>query len=424
VQDHDQQRDQHQDGERSRRLPAGTVFIAAQFVPMAVLAAAYLVANARIEATQLGGVRLDRLLLSSAVVAPILSQSVSGPLFRSLEGAPGPRDLRVSAALTLRNLPRALLLALPVLALMTALSAHALRLAPSGAFALAAVLWVHLLFAAALVPAYAHRKGSMLVLGWATYAAVLAAFPTVWWAPALAGFASQALLLLHLCEVRLDHVPVLGLGSMLHGLLRGVAFSLPLWVLPVAVYLVGDGRLSPVPIFLALTPALVCYQVYFVVIATPVWVRLDRARQLLATEPYDRARAELQEIERSVRRGLLRVTGLLVLLLEATATLAFGTDYTGAVLFLGVMLGAAAAVVTIAEVTRLTMVRDGLAPFLVSAVVLAVVLVASGLGAGLGVLLVTHGAACLVCTVGARLASRLAWGSPEHSLFWARALRA
>lgn len=406
---------------RNNALAPGIMFIASQFVPMAVLAVAYYFANTRIEQTTLGGVRLDRLLLTSAIVAPILSQSVSGPLFRSLETVPG-RELRHSAALVLRNLPRAMVLSVPVLLVISALTAHALGMTAEGAQALTAVLWMHLLFAAALVPAYAHRKGSMLVMGWTAYAVTLGTSPSVWWAPAFAGFLTQIALLVWHCDVRLGTVPLLGYRSMMVGLVRGVSLSLPLWSLPVGVYLASDAALSPVPIFLALTPALVCYQVYFVVVATPVWARIDRARDMLAAQPYHVARTELRAIEGSLRNGLWRVIGLLVLLFEVAATIAFLTNDNRAVLVVAVMAAAAAAVVAIAEVTRLTMVRDGIAPYVVSGVVLVALLAASSQGPG--VLLVAHTMACLGCATATRLINRTAWSSPEHSLFWSRALRA
>ncbi|MCW2769576.1 MAG: hypothetical protein JWR27_1009 [Aeromicrobium sp.] len=407
-----------------RGTPASTgpLFILAQFVPMLVLAGAYFHANHRIEASSLGGVRLDRLLLTSAVIAPLLTQSVSGPLFRSLEIRPT-RRLADSAALTLRNLPRATAVATPIVIASAGATAWALGMSRAGAVALAAVAGVHVLFASTLVPAYAHRNGWLLILGWSSYAVTLAWAPQIWWAPSVVGFVSELLVLLTVCSTRMAGVPVAGYRAMLAGLLRGVSLAFPLWCLPVMVYLATDGDVSPVAIFLAMTPALLAYQVYFVTVATPVWTTLDGARRMLADDAYPRARRELAVIDHRVRRGLSRVAVMLGLLLLVAAISVNSQDPgDGSVLSL-LMVSAAVSVVLIAEVTRLTMVKQGGALYVVSGA-LALTLLAGGLSdRGIAELIALHAAACAVTWCGVRLTNRAVWRTPEYALFWSTALR-
>jgi hypothetical protein len=403
------------------RLPSGVLFIAAQFAPMGLLALAYLATQDEITLVYVGGVSLDLLLLTSAVIAPLLSQSVSGPLFRSLEQLPE-REFAQTAEIALRHLPRAMAVAAPGLLLMCGGAAWAMGLDLRAGVALAAVAWVHLLFAGALVPAYAHRRGALLMVGWSTYAALLGAAPEVWWAPAVAGAASQLVPLLWSSRSFVGPVPRAGVGAMVAGLARGTALALPLWCLPAAVYLGSRGAVSPYGIFLALAPAVLAYQVYFVLVATPAWTRLDRARELLAHEPYATARAELASIGHQVRSGLRRTTGLVgALLLGISALIALGA-VTDAEIYLGVAASAGLSVILIAQVTRFVMLREGVAPYAAAAIVGLAAL--GGAEAGPAGILVLHGLACLVCLATALAANRVAWRTPEYALFWARALHA
>lgn len=407
---------------RTTPVAAGPLFILSQFVPMLVLAGAYHLANDRIEACTLGGVPLDRLLLTAAVIAPLLSQSVSGPLFSSLEITPR-RRFADSAALTLRNLPRALVLAGPVLVAIAGATAWSLGMSPSGTLALVGIVWVHVLFAATLVPAYAHRNGWLLVLAWTAYAVTLAASPGTWWAPSVVGFVSQLFVLLAVCHVRMAEVPTAAWGAMLAGMLRGIALAFPLWCLPVTAYLASSGELSPVAIFLSMTPALLAYQVYFVTVATPVWASIDGARRMLADDSYPVARQALGHIDERIRRGLGRVTAMLGLLLVAAGYVVLHRHSGDTGLLLPLMLTAGLSVVLIAEVTRLTMVKQGHALYVVSGVV-AVALLAGAIGErSLTDLVALHAGACTVAWGGVRLANRLVWRTPEYALFWSTALR-
>ncbi len=397
------------------------LFIAVQLSPMLFLVLVYNRVSPLLEQSRLGGVPLTELLLASAVLSPLLTQTVSGPIFRSLETLRSP-SFGVIGAVTLRSIPKALLLGvLPTGAAALAVSSLT-GTGVRGGLATVAMLGVHLLFAAALVPAFARRSPSLLALGWVTYALGLVLYPTIWWVPAIAGFGSQIVVLAIVSRLRLRGAAPAGIVPMAAGLVKGVAIAFPLWSIPVALFVSARGELSSAVIFAGLIPALIVYHTYFSTVATPLWRTIDEARGILSVRPYHEAKGAMDHLAQRARAGDGRVVVLVIatLLLIIPALL---QNQDGDSRLLTVLIVASGfSVILIAQMVRLSMLRPSIVIYLVSAVIGANLIMDTALGMSPTVVLLLHAVVCLAGSGLVTILNRQIWRRPEHALFWRSAL--
>jgi hypothetical protein len=406
---------------RTRRNPSTILFIAVQLLPLVLLGIVYTRVSGVLAVNFVNGVSMQELLLASAVAGPILGQTVSGPVFRALEGV-STRSLSAISVVTLRNLPKAIIISAPAVALADVGLAAATNMTPEGAVALAGVLEVHLIFAGTLVAAFARRSALMISVAWIAYGSALLFFPTLWWAPAAAGFASQLVILAIASRLRLRGVVPAKTGAMLLGLLKGLAQSIPLWALPVALYVTEPDSISPAVVFAALIPALLAYHIYFSTVATPLWRMLDEVRKALSTVPYAEAQKQILSVSQRASRGELRVAGVVLIFGLVLIPATLQTESSDSFFIVALIAASGLSVVLTAQLTRLSMLREGPGFYIAAGVITANLVFWITLGASPVQLLLAHSVLALASITVVSIANRQMWRIPEHALFWRTAL--
>lgn len=403
------------------RARSQILFISVQLYPLLLLAPIFFLVSPAIASSSVAGVPLSQLLIASAVFGPLLTQSVSGPVFRSLDRIPA-GDARGISAATLRSMPSALLVSAPfVLMVAWALSAI-MHTGSNGYVALVGLLEVNMLFAASLVPAFSLRSGSLLALGWTSYGAALYYFPTVWWAPAIAGFLSQLIIAAIQSRLKLRGASLASARAMALGAIRGIAAALPLWGLPIALFLQEPSRFASGIVFVALVPALIANHIYFSTVAIPIWRTLDRVRGLLATRPYREAQADVIGVARKARFGEWRVIAVVLGSIGVTAPFVAIELPTETRFIVALVVASGLSVIVMAQVCRLSMLRTAASTYLVAAVLGLTMMASIVFGLNTVQLLVAYAFACLACSAVVSAANRRVWHRPEHALFWRTAL--
>jgi len=288
-----------------RRLPV-SVELLLHLSPVLLLSLAFPVVSERIAAVQIGGASLTGVVLGSSLTVPWLSQSVCMPLYRGVgpqieagdRAALRSRFCAVWPLIALRALPVVAVFALPVQLVMGwSLPALAAYLALS---------ILHLVFAQLLVLTNAPGQRPLWALAWAGYAGALLVAPTVWFLPVVVGILIQLVpLRRHLRElarpVHLDRRDVV--GDLLGGLLVGSV----LWADKLLFFLTAGRDFAVNTVFLALLPAILAYNLYFVLLAP----RFDRSVRALRTameeEPLDRLHVHSRALSGVVGGSLVRI---------------------------------------------------------------------------------------------------------------------
>lgn len=288
----------------SRRLPV-PVELLLHLSPVLLLSLAFPVVSERISAVQIGGASLTTVVLASSLTVPWLSQSVCMPLYRGVgpqieagdRAALRDRFLAVWPLLALRALPVVVVFALPVQLVM------GWQLPALGAYLALSVL--HLVFAQLLVLTNAPGQRPLWALAWTGYAVALLVAPTLWFLPVLVGILIQLVPLLrhvrHLARpVHLDRRDVL--ADLFGGLLVGSV----LWADKLLFFLTAGRDFAVDTVFLALLPAILAYNLYFVLLAP----RFDRSVRSLRTamedEPLDRLHVHSRALSGVVGGSLTR----------------------------------------------------------------------------------------------------------------------
>ena len=234
---------------------------------------------------EVGGVPLTSLLLAVSLTVPWLSQGVCMPLYMALGTLIGEGDedrLRqrfcaVWPASFVQAVPTIVLFAVP-LWLATGWSATAVT-----AYVVLCVLT--LAFSQSLVLTNIGRRRGGWALAWTGYALPVLVFPTAWWLPPLLGLLPQLVVLRRHLLTRPVAVPFRPLaGDVVRGLLLGAV----LWG-DKFVYFLGDpDRFAVQTVFLALLPAVLAYNFYFIRLAPGFDSSVAALRHAMEKEPIAR----------------------------------------------------------------------------------------------------------------------------------------
>ena len=406
-------------GVRVTRLIA---LLAVQVFPLVALALVYPIVALQLHATLIGGRTVASVMVTAATLAPLLAQTVSAPVYRLIDGIER-TDRRRIGATSLRAVPRALLIGVPIGALAALLIARALGWSVEATGALVGVVELHLVLSALLVASYATGAKLSLLVTWSCYALALLAVPTVVWAPAAAAIAAQGIRLsIALVRVRPSRIGAVPPGVLSTAVTRGVADVLPLWSIPLAVLLADPARFLAGPVFAGMLPALVTYHVFFETSAEPMWRRIDRLRRAMGVMPYAALERDLREMRQSAGTGLLRVTIVEALLAGATVLLVGAAKWHGVPLFLGVLAVSGIGVIMLAQVYTFGMLRPWVPIAVSGLVLLPAIIVGEAVHLTPVAILITIGSTYLGVAVLTGVLNRRAWRLPEYSLFWRSAL--
>lgn len=285
------------------------------------------------------------------------------------------------------------------------------------------VVGANVCFAATLTPAYALRDPGMLMAGWLTYAWVLWLVPQAWYAPPLVSAGVLAVMTLRRSRGAVE-VGRASWSQSVVGIVRSLADAIPLWIVPLTVYLYGIPiTMTMLLLFIALMPALITYQVYFVSMSDRTWRSIDSFKASITLSSYSAVHAEGVRLRKLSSAGTIGAFGLSVLTLLLVTPWIAGYVPGLSRLLVAVSFAAAAAVVLLAQVNRLAMTGTEATRYAVPLALLAVIAVALIIDVPLATVLSIYAISCVVLSLAVAALNWVMWRTPEYTLFWAKAIR-
>jgi hypothetical protein len=271
--------------------------------PVLLLTLIYPIATQRMAGTTVGGAELTSLLLAVSLTVPWLSQGVCMPFYRAI----GPltqagdtdairrRFCEIWPVTFAQSLPTILLFAVPVQVAtgwsMTTMAAYV------------ALCALDLAFAQSLVLTNLGRERFAWALAWTGYAAPLLVVPTLWFLPPLLGLLPQLIALRRFLSVRPDRMDLVG---VLRDVARGLLLGSVLWADKLCYFLVA-GALFPVEtVFLALLPAILAYNYYFIRLAPELDSYVSALRAAMEREPLDKLSGYSEDLSLRVEASVAR----------------------------------------------------------------------------------------------------------------------
>ncbi|MGY1733174.1 hypothetical protein ACI798_16810 [Geodermatophilus sp. SYSU D01045] len=401
--------------------PLGTVGqLVLHLTPVLLLSTVFPLVDEEISAARIGGVGLTGVVLASSMTVPWLSQSVCMPLYRGIGDTLHRSDPDALLVAFCRAWPLIALRSLSVVALFAVPVQLVLDWPLEVLGAYLALTVAHLLFVQLLVLTNRPDHRGLWAAAWAAYAAALFTAPTLWILPPLAGI---AVLLVPLCRhVRQLADPlVLDRRDVVADLVRGLLLGAVLWA-DKYVFLLAAGRDFAVDtVFLALLPAILAYNAYFVLFAPRFDREVGRLRAAMEDEPLDRLHRHSSRLAGAVTSAILS-TGLAGAALVLVVT---GGVVTWEPRAAGLTAAVAVASWTFMMTTVVSYKLDyvgqralaqGLGALHLAACVAAFLL----LPPGPAVYLALAGVELVLLAVALRSCLRH-WGRPEYSLFWRHA---
>lgn len=386
--------------------------------PVGVLTLIYPIASLRMTGTTVGGVTLTSLLLAVSLTVPWLSQGVCMPLYREIgplipEGDADKIRRRFCEVWPLtfaQSLPTILLFAVPVqLATqwsMTTMSAYVVMCV------------LNLAFAQSLVLTNIGRQRLGWALAWTGYAAPLLVFPTAWYLPPLLGLVPQLVLLRRFLRVRpiaLDPV------DMVRDVARGLLLGSVLWADKLFYFFAAGDHFAVETVFLALLPAVLAYNYYFIRLAPGFDSSVAALRVAMEKEPISRLGGYSRGLFAHVRGSIVRtaLAGSLLAFGTSWAMINFAPDHAG------LIAGVATASWLFMMITVLCYKIDYIGQHRASQGLSGAHLFLCGVAfvampAGPGLYFALAGVELLLFFIALRVCLT-AWHTPEYTFFWRHA---
>lgn len=394
--------------------------------PVILLNLVYPLVSPAMAAVNVGGVQLTLVVLASSITVPWLAQAACLPAYRLIGDLMAERDM---AAITRRfctTWPAMFVQALPLVVIF----AIPLWLATSWSFTAlatyAALCALHLLFVQSLVLANVGNRRDLWALAWAAYAAALFVAPTLWWLPPLLGAVTQIVAMGRgLAAVSLRQR--LGARDFSSDLVRGLLLGAVLWADKFLLFLVTDGDFQVVIVFLAMLPAVIAYNYYFVILAPRVDKAVTTLHRSIAEEPLSVLAKHSKRLSRTVDRAILS-TGTVGMVLTLVVTLLLeGIQPVNVLLAISVGVASWAFMILTLLSYELDYIGEKLLSQVLGGVHLALCVIAflligatqtsAGAVAAYGALVVAD----LVLVVIAWTLYKRHWSQPEYTLFWRHA---
>jgi hypothetical protein len=302
-----------------------TVEMALHLSPVALLTLVFPLASARLDGVTVGGAGLTTLLLASSLTVPWLSQAVCLPVYRAIGALVPTGDLPGITRRFCEVWPTSFVQSTPLLVLFVVPVELTLHWSPLAVATYLALCLLHVAFAQSLVMANVARDRVRWAAAWAAYAGTLFALPQLWFLPPLAGLATQLWWMREeLGTVRrpvwLDH------RDVAHDLGRGLLLGSVLWADKLFLFLVTAGVFAVDNVFLALLPAILAYNYYFVRLAPGFDRTVEEVRVAMEHQPHHRLATESARLTGVVITALVRTgfvgafLGLLVTVAVAVRT--------------------------------------------------------------------------------------------------------
>lgn len=398
----------------------GTIEMALYLSPVLLLTFIFPVAVARLGGVQVGGVPLTTLLLASSLTVPWLSVAVCLPLYRAVghlipvtdHRAVRARFIQVWPATFVQSAPAVLVFAVPVALIM--------RWSPTAVLTYVTLALLHAAFAQSLVVGNIARSRLLWASAWVGYAAALLVAPAWWFLPPLVGLATQLVPLRgELYRMRswsrLDHRDVaLDVG-------RGLLLGSVLWSHLLFLFLKTNATFDVTLVFVAVLPAVLAYNYYFVRLAPTFDDAVLSLRSAMENEPQARMVGRSRALSETVITSIARPAFIGALLSFAVVCLAYVYGLGSVALLSSVAVASWLFLMTTLLAYKLDYIGQRTHAGLLSAghlVVAAGVFLTVSAGPALYVWLIVG--ELLLFALALRAALRQ-WRDPEYALFWRHA---
>jgi hypothetical protein len=388
--------------------------------PVLLLAVAFPLATARIAHADVDGVSLTALLLASSLTVPWLSQAVCLPMYRAIGHLMQGGDMIAIQERFVEVWPRTLVQTLPVIVVFAVPVELAMRW-PLPAFAAYLTLCLlHTVFVQSLIVANVGRRRGQWALAWAAYAAALLIAPAAWFLPPIAGLVTQLVPLRgHLPALR--RMSVLDRRDVALDLGRGLLLGSVLWADKLFIFLRSGPQFAVSTVFLALMPAIIAYNYYFVRLAPTFDQRVLDLRDAMEHADYERLQGRSRLLAATVESTLTR-TALIGGALSLVVTGAFEVAGSGTATFVAwVCVASCLFVLTTLACYKLDYIGlSGLAQVLAGthlALCVGVFALVPATGTAYTVLALLEAPLCLVSLA----CCRSSWRASAYTLFWRHA---
>ena len=287
----------------ARHAARTTMTLVLHLWPVGLLTIIYPVASRRMTGVEVGGAELTALLLAVSLTVPWLSQGVCMPLYRAIGPLLSQGDTVAVRERFCEVWPMTFVQTLPVIALFAVpvQLATGWSLETMGAYVLLCVL--DLAFAQSLVLTNIGRERAGWALAWTGYSAALLFFPTVYLLPPVLGLLPQLFVVArHLPSVRFAS---LDRREALADVVRGLLLGSVLWADKLFYFLRDGSNFAVSTVFLALLPAVLAYNYYFVRLAPGFDAGVAALRHAMENEPIRVMDRRSKALFRTVRDSIL-----------------------------------------------------------------------------------------------------------------------
>jgi hypothetical protein len=294
------------DGSSGRRALRGAWEMLLYLSPIAMLSVAYPVASHRLHHTWVGEVPLTTLLLASSVTVPWLTQAVCLPLYRAVgpHVAAGEWD-KITDRLC-EVWPTTFLQCLPVVALFAVPVELAMHWSAEALATYVGLCVLYIAFAQSLILSIVYRRRGLWAVGWAALTVALLVAPDLWFLPPLVGLATQVVpLYRHRASFR--RPTWLAGTDVAKDVVRGLLLGAVLWSDKYFLFLKAGNHFAVTSVYVALLPAVLAYNYYFVRLAPAFDQSILDLRRAMEDDTYDvladRSRAVYRLVTRSLSRS-------------------------------------------------------------------------------------------------------------------------
>ena len=244
----------------------GPLEMALVLSPVLLLTFIFPVAVARMGTVEIGGTPLTTLLLASSLTVPWLSVAVCLPLYRAIGDLIPVRNITQVQVRFAEVWPKTFLQVTPTMLVFAVPIGLLLHWSLTAGLTYVALCLLHAAFAQSLVLANISRNRLLWAAAWLGYATVLFVFPSQWYLPPVVGLLTQLVPLRGVVHqvrrtVSLDYRDVaLDVG-------RGLLLGSVLWAHLLLLFLKSGAAFDVTLVFLAVLPAVLAYNYYFVRLA-------------------------------------------------------------------------------------------------------------------------------------------------------------
>ncbi|WP_052274042.1 hypothetical protein [Arthrobacter sp. L77] len=393
--------------------------------PVILLNLVYPLVSPAMAAVDVGGVQLTLVVLASSITVPWLAQAACLPAYRAIGDLMAGRDM---AAITRRfctTWPAMFVQALPVIVVFAVPLWLATRWSLTALATYAALCALHLLFVQSLILANVGSRRGLWAAAWAAYAVALFAAPTLWWLPPVVGALTQVVPMGRgLAALSLAR---LGARDFSADIARGLLLGSVLWADKFVLFLVTDGDFQVVIVFLAMLPAVIAYNYYFVNLAPKVDEAVTDLHRTISEEPLTVLAARSRRLSRTVDRAIVSTGAVGMVLTLAISLLLDGLQPVNVLLAVSVGVASWAFMILTLLSYELDYIGEKVLPQVLGGIHLALCVAAFVLIAA------TQSSAGAALAYGALVVADLAlvavawvlykrhWSQPEYTLFWRHA---